>query len=68
MAYLPMYENTFLSVNGIKSTTVNNGYYEAVLGVPKSSKSYMSAQQIFESEFWTDNEFMSLLRNVGVIK
>jgi len=68
MAYLPMHENTFLAVNGVKSTTVNNGYYEAVLGVPKSSKSYMSAQQIFESEFWTDNEFMSMLKNIGLVK
>ena len=67
-SYLPMQENTFLAVNGLKSTSANNGYYEAVLGVPKSSKAYMSAQQIYEAEFWTDNEFVSMLRNLGLVK
>ena len=67
--YLPFHNKTLLAASGtVKMMTTNNGWYEAVLGVPKTSRSYMSAQQIFESEFESEDSFMMSLRNLGLIK
>ena len=74
---LNLYKKNYISTNptsllslsgGVKAMRTNSGYYEALLGAPKTSKNYMSAQQIFESEFESDELFEMTLRNLGLIK
>ena len=60
--------NTILQCTGVvAATTVNSGYYEALLGVSKTSALYKTAQQIYEMEFVTEEAFTLSLRNLGLI-
>lgn len=53
--------------NGVVPTSYNSGYYEAVLGIKKSSKQYRTAKQIYESEFVSDAAFTQILNNLNII-
>ena len=62
------YTNSLLSVTqGVAPRSYNSGYYEALLGVSKTSKQYHTAQQIFENEFVSEVAFNQILRNAGLI-
>ena len=51
---------------GIVAASVNSGYYEAILGVSKSSSQYRSAQQIYEAEMVSEEAFNLMLQNAGL--
>ncbi|MBR2506492.1 MAG: hypothetical protein IKB70_06175 [Bacilli bacterium] len=59
---------TMLYCNGVvTATTINSGYYEALMGISKTSALYRSAQQLYEMEFVTEDAFTLSLRNLGLI-
>ena len=54
--------------NYIQDGKVNSGNYEALLGAKTSSAYYKTAQQIFEGEWYTDDQFNLALQNSGLLK
>lgn len=62
------YTTSLLSVTqGVTPRSYNSGYYEALLGIKKTSKQYHTAQEIFENEFVSEAAFKQILRNAGLI-